>query len=88
MTLDVAGFPPPEPRPLPSPVRPPQPHPDPAPSPAPRPPDPRPPEREPDPRPPVAGRGVRFWEFHWLTSSRAMILEANPICGSGSFPIA
>ena len=60
MTLDVAGFPPPEPRPLPSPVRAPQPHPDPAPSPAPRPPDPRPPEHEPDPRPPTAGRAVRF----------------------------
>jgi hypothetical protein len=60
MTLDVAGFPPPEPRPLPSPVRSPQPHPDPAPSPSPGPPDPRPPEHEPDPRPPVAGRVVRY----------------------------
>jgi hypothetical protein len=82
MTLDVAGLPPPEPRPLPSPVRPPQPHPDPAPSPAPRPPDPRPPEHEPDPRPPVAGRGVRFWEFRWSVGLAALAVRRGYGLGS------
>ena len=67
---------------MPSPVRPPQPHPDPAPSPAPRPPDPRPPEREPDPRPPVAGRGVRFWEFHWSVGLAALAVRGGYGLGS------